>query len=116
VMMYAQDWEETLPKDVTASTDLPADDPCSLWNPKSRIEAKLRTYLKDTGVLACASATTPPVTWDSTRGVCHWGDWGYPEFMCFRGDSIRGKALSYGWNQLVFYLRVPTFGGGCSAP
>lgn len=116
VMMYAQDYDETYPRDVTRCSDGPTADPCSQWNPDRRLEARLRPYIRNTGLFACPSATTPPVTWDRAHAVCSWDGWGYPEFMCFPGDPARGKPLSYGWNQWVFQLCVTPPGGGCEAP
>ncbi len=114
--LYVDDNAETYPRDVTRCSDGPASDPCSQWNPHQRLEARLQPYLKDTAVFACPSATTPPAVWDAARGVCTFGDWGYPEFFCFPGDTRRGKPLSYGWNELVFSLCVTPSGGGCDAP
>jgi prepilin-type processing-associated H-X9-DG protein len=116
VMMYAQDYDETFPRDLSHCSDGPATDPCSQWNPSRRIEAALRPYVKNTEVFACPSATTPPVIWNKDHAVCSWVGWGYPDFMCFPGDPTRGKPLSYGWNQWVFQLCAFSPGGGCDAP
>jgi prepilin-type N-terminal cleavage/methylation domain-containing protein/prepilin-type processing-associated H-X9-DG protein len=116
VMMYAGDNDEMLPRDLTRLGDLPVDDPCSRWNPRGRIEAKLAAYIRNTGVFVCPSANTSSVMWDSKHGVCARDGWGYPEYHCFRDDPARGKPLSYGWNWVVFMLIDATLGSGCNAP
>lgn len=107
VVMYAQDYDETYPVDASSCASLTwsggTGDPCSKWNPAHRIEAKTAPYVKNTDVFACLSATTPLVLWSTSRGVCSWRAWGFPDFMCFPGDTGKGKPLSYGWNQLVFF-------------
>jgi prepilin-type N-terminal cleavage/methylation domain-containing protein/prepilin-type processing-associated H-X9-DG protein len=108
VMMYAQDYDETYPRDLSHCSDGPTTDPCSQWNPRSRLEAVLMPYIRNTEVFACPSATTPLVTWDKDHKVCRWDTWGYPDFMC-------GKPLSYGWNQWLVQLCVDA-PGGCTAP
>jgi prepilin-type N-terminal cleavage/methylation domain-containing protein/prepilin-type processing-associated H-X9-DG protein len=116
VLMYAQDYDEMLPRDVTRWGDLPATDPCSQWNPNRRLEAKLGSYIRNAQVFTCASADTPPVKWDNANAVCARARWGYPDFFCFRGDPTRGKPLSYGWNAWVFQLSVGPPNSGCEAP
>jgi prepilin-type N-terminal cleavage/methylation domain-containing protein len=94
VLMYAQDFDEMLPRDVTQVGNQTVTDPCSSWNPIGRLETKLEPYTRSTGVFACPSARTPLVAWDSSRGVCARSGWGYPAFLCFSGDPSRGKPLS----------------------
>jgi prepilin-type N-terminal cleavage/methylation domain-containing protein/prepilin-type processing-associated H-X9-DG protein len=115
VMMYAADYDERLPIDLTGVRDAPAADPCSPWNPDRRIESQIWPYVRNTEVFACPSATTPQVVWDSKHGVCALGGWGYPAFMCSRGGAGPGKPLSYGWNNLVFQRSLDTHGGGCES-
>jgi prepilin-type N-terminal cleavage/methylation domain-containing protein/prepilin-type processing-associated H-X9-DG protein len=116
MMMYVQDYDDMLPRDVTRWGDLPATDPCSPGNPNRRLEAKLGPYIRNTEVFACPSANTPPVTWDEAHAVCGRDGWGYPDFMCFQGDTTRGKPLSYGWNYRVFQWSVTPPSSGCDAP
>jgi prepilin-type N-terminal cleavage/methylation domain-containing protein/prepilin-type processing-associated H-X9-DG protein len=116
VLMYAQDYDEMLPRDVTRWGDLPASDPCSQWNPGGRLEAKLWPYIRNAAVFSCPSADTPPIQWDNDHQVCARAGWGYPDFLCFRGDPTRGKPLSYGWNAWVFQLSVGPPNSGCEAP
>jgi prepilin-type N-terminal cleavage/methylation domain-containing protein/prepilin-type processing-associated H-X9-DG protein len=114
VMMYTQDYDEQYPIDASSGGSLGwpgAKDPCSKWNPDWRIEAKTAPYVKNTDIFFCPSSREYSlVTWSASRGVCSWRAWGYPDFMCYVGDASRGKSLSYGWNQGVF------FGDQCAAP
>jgi prepilin-type processing-associated H-X9-DG protein len=116
VLLYAADHDEMLPLDVTQSVEVPASDPCSPWNPAGRLEAKLSPYIKNTEVFVCPSASTPSVTWDSDHGVCARDGLGYPDFLCIRGDRLRGKHLGYGWNARVFPYGVTQFESECEAP
>jgi prepilin-type N-terminal cleavage/methylation domain-containing protein/prepilin-type processing-associated H-X9-DG protein len=116
MIMYVQDYDEVLPRDVTRWGNLPDTDRCSQWNPNRRLEAKLRPYIRNTQVFACPSANTPAVRWDSTHMVCARDEWGYPEFLCFPRDPIQGKPLSYGWNLWIFQLSVGPPNSGCEAP
>jgi len=109
VMMYAQDYDETYPIDGSScgSQGWPGvRNPCSKWNPAWRIETQITPYIKNTEIFACPSAKSFPqlqVVWSTGRQVCSWRAWGYPDFMCYPGDTSRGKPLSYGWNQWVFF-------------
>lgn len=111
VMMYTQDYDETYPIDASACGTLGGrPDPCSKWNPDWRPEAKTAPYVKNTDVFMCTSSNVSKVTWDANRGVCSWNAWGFPDFMCFPGDNTKGKPLSYGWSQWVFFTCT------CGAP
>jgi prepilin-type N-terminal cleavage/methylation domain-containing protein/prepilin-type processing-associated H-X9-DG protein len=114
VMMYAEAYDETLPLDASNCRDGLPSQVCSRWNPEWRIEAKIRPYTKNEGVFACSSSANPPVVWDASKQACGWNRRGYPEFMCYSGNTTGGKPLSYGWNQAVFQICVPR--GGCGAP
>lgn len=115
-MLYAQDYDETLPRDVTACRDGARTDPCSQSYPGSRIEAKIRPYVQNVGVFECPSATTPLVYWDQERAVCARDGLGYPDFICVPGEPMHGKPLSYGWNASLFQLCVVPWHGLCEAP
>jgi prepilin-type N-terminal cleavage/methylation domain-containing protein/prepilin-type processing-associated H-X9-DG protein len=116
VMMYAQDYEETYPRDVSRCDLVPASHSCSQWNPKRRLEWQLDPYIKSTDLFSCPSASTPLVRWDKVRGVCGWEGWGYPDSFCFPGDSVRGRPISYGWNVFVFQVCVSPPDVGCDKP
>jgi prepilin-type N-terminal cleavage/methylation domain-containing protein/prepilin-type processing-associated H-X9-DG protein len=113
--MYIDDHDGILPRDVTRAGDR-STGPCSSWNPDARIETKLAPYLHSAELLACPSATTPPVIWDAAHAVCARDEWAFPEFMCIRGDPIRGRPLSYGWNYRVFQWNVDPTSSGCQVP
>jgi prepilin-type processing-associated H-X9-DG protein len=114
VTMYAGDNDERLPIDLTGARP-PEGDPCNPWNPERRIWAQIRPLVKSAEVFACPSATTQRVVWDSRRNVCALAGWGYPEYMCFPGDTNRGKPLGYGWNNMVFQTTLDPPGGGCES-
>jgi prepilin-type N-terminal cleavage/methylation domain-containing protein/prepilin-type processing-associated H-X9-DG protein len=116
VMLYAQDSDETFPRDVTRCSGGSTADPCSPWNPDRRLEAQLRPYVKSAELFGCPSAVMPQVSWDREHGVCSRDGWGYPAFMCYLDEPGRGKPLGYGWNQWVFQLCVDPPEGGCAAP
>jgi prepilin-type processing-associated H-X9-DG protein len=116
VMMYVQDYDETYPVDASSCGSGTRDQPCSKYNPDWRPESKTAPYIKNTGIFTCPSSSRPNVTWDATRGVCNYMAWGYPDFMCYPGDTSKGKPESYGWNQLVFFRCVGSPTGGCGAP
>jgi prepilin-type N-terminal cleavage/methylation domain-containing protein/prepilin-type processing-associated H-X9-DG protein len=104
VMMYTQDYDEYYPVDASACGTLGGrNDPCSKFNPNWRPEAETAPYIKNTGVFQCLSSTRPLVIWDANRGVCSYQAWGFPDFMCFPGDTTQGKPMSYGWNQSIFF-------------
>jgi prepilin-type N-terminal cleavage/methylation domain-containing protein len=115
VLMYAADYDDTLPYDVTRWDPVPATDPCSPWNPNQRLEAKLWPYLRNAEVFGCPSANRRPVIWDALHAVCTRDGWGYPDFLCFPRDTTRGKPLNYGWNAGVFWLSVGPPGSECEA-
>jgi prepilin-type N-terminal cleavage/methylation domain-containing protein/prepilin-type processing-associated H-X9-DG protein len=115
VMMYTQDYDENYPIDASScgsgSGRLQA---CSKWNPNWRPEAQTAPYVKNDQIFGCPSARTPLVVWTNDRGgVCSWNAWGFPDFMCFPGNTANGKPLSYGWNQAVFFRCVGSPAGGC---
>ena len=116
VLLYAQDFDEMLPRDVTQVGNQTATDPCSSWNPTGRLDAKLRPYVRNTEVFACPSANTPPVVWDKNLSACAMDGWAYPDFLCFPGDPTHGKPLSYGWNVWVFQYSVGPLSSGCDLP
>jgi prepilin-type N-terminal cleavage/methylation domain-containing protein/prepilin-type processing-associated H-X9-DG protein len=115
MMMYAQDYDDMLPRDVTHQGELPASDPCSVLNPNGRIEARLWQYVREAAVFACPSDVTRGVTWDTASQVCARDGFGYPEYFCYRGDATRGKPASYGWNYWVFQIYIVDPQTGCSA-
>jgi prepilin-type N-terminal cleavage/methylation domain-containing protein/prepilin-type processing-associated H-X9-DG protein len=115
VLIYAGDYDDRLPRDVTRWGSMTSADPCSTWNPNRRLEAILWPYIRNTEVFACPSASSRPVTWDVEQHVCARDGWGYPDFMCFPDDPTRGKSLSYGWNDaLLRAFTVPPV-AGCEA-
>jgi prepilin-type N-terminal cleavage/methylation domain-containing protein/prepilin-type processing-associated H-X9-DG protein len=116
VLMYTQDYDELYPMDASSCGSGPPTAPCSKYNPGWRPETQTAPYLKNTEVFRCPSSSRPPVVWDAGRGVCNYQAWGFPDFMCYPGDTTRGKAQSYGWNQSVFFRCVGTPTGGCGTP
>lgn len=116
VMVYAQDYDEMLPRDVTWCISAARTDPCGQTDPDRRIEAQIESYVRNTELWVCPSATTPPVTWDRGQAVCSRDGLGYPDFMCIPGDATHGISLSYGWNDWVFALCLDPSTGSCHMP
>lgn len=116
MMMYTGDWDETYPVDSSNCTPGSRTQWCSKMNPFWRIETRLDPYVKNSQIFSCSSATTPPVRWNSTQQVCERGGWGYPDFLCYAQDPVRGKPLSYGFNLQMFLDCTTPSGGGCGVP
>jgi prepilin-type N-terminal cleavage/methylation domain-containing protein/prepilin-type processing-associated H-X9-DG protein len=117
VMMYTQDYDETFPMDASScGTGAGRAQVCSKYNPNWRPEAQVYPYVKNTQVFGCSSSSRPPIVWDAARGVCNYQAWGFPDFMCFPGDTANGKPQSYGWNQSIFFRCVGAPTGGCGTP
>src|SRR5205823_6126050 len=89
MMMYTQDYDETLTLDAWDGWNKPAGPfaPCSRDNPYIRVESRINPYIKNTGIFADPSSLISPVVWSNSRGTCRWNSWGFPEFMCYRGDE-----------------------------
>jgi len=117
VIMYTQDYDETLPRDHSIWPNpggaLGHYGPCGRRNVDARIETKIAPYLKNLDIFWCNSANvqaTGVVVWTADSSVpaggqCRWNGWAYPDFMCFPGDTGKGRPFSYGWN--VYTLTNP---------
>jgi prepilin-type N-terminal cleavage/methylation domain-containing protein len=118
VIMYTQDYDETLPRDHSiwpnpggALGAFTARADGATWTPASR--PKSHPYLKNLDIFWCNSANvqaTGVVVWTAdgnvpAGGQCRWNGWAYPDFMCFPGDTSKGRPFSYGWN--VYTLTNP---------
>lgn len=115
--MYSQDADETLAVDASNCIGSYPTAPCSRMNPRSRIVTLVMPYIKNTEVYHCPSATNPSVIWNAGQQVCTWSNgWGYPDAMCYRGDTTRGRPMSYGWNLFMFRRCSGTEAGGCGTP
>jgi prepilin-type processing-associated H-X9-DG protein len=115
--MYAQDYDETYTVDAWSGWNFPEgrNAPCSRDNPNIRAEAKVNPYVKSSAIFSCPSSTKPGlVTWDAAKARCSWQAWGYPDFMCYPGDTANGKPMSYGWNAFVFWGVDGSGAGNCS--
>jgi prepilin-type N-terminal cleavage/methylation domain-containing protein len=114
MMMYTQDYDETLTVDAWDGWNKGSSyAACSRDNPLIRAEAKIDPYIKNSQIFACPSSLISGVSWDSGRGTCRWNSWGFPDFMCYPGDTSRGKPLSYGWNAWVFWGTDGSGVGNC---
>ena len=104
-MMYAQDYDDTFTVDAWNGWSKPEGPyaACSRDNPWIRAEFKLSSYVKSTAIFQCLSSNQSPVTWSNSKGTCRWRSWGFPDFMCNKGDESTGKPLSYGWSAWVFF-------------
>ncbi|GBC96059.1 hypothetical protein HRbin16_01860 [bacterium HR16] len=114
-IMYTQDYDETFPRDHSIWPTPPGGHygPCGRRNVNARIETKIAPYLKNLDIFWCNSANpqaTGVVVWTAdgnvpAGGQCRWNGWAYPDFMCFPGDTSKGRPFSYGWN--VYTLTNP---------
>lgn len=117
-LLYATDADDLLPLDASscAGGAGTAAQPCSRRNPQWRIESQILPYVKNSDLFTCPSAHNPGVVWSAAEQVCLWGAWGFPDYLCHKGDPTRARAVSYGWNQAIFKGCFWMSPAGCGSP